>query len=353
MMANVNDYTTEELRRLTGLTTSKMRRGEYAASSAFGGAFLRTDLPLDKDGAIVGTNGYGYDGIGDAIRRRVRSFTDPTELDPPVETMRAELERRRKLADCIAAFPVGARFASHLRKGEVLTVAKVVNTGSTTYAETADGGWFDITLISPAPALRFKQGDVVVRTGGGAGQLATVDKDVPDSTSLMPVTLDPRHRTQGCSGSPWEPGLARLATPADIAAFEARVPKPSPRFKEGDLVATVASGAVKPVEKVVLGYTPCYEIGGGWMYQQQELRPATDAEVAAYHRTHCTPKVAISNATHAGRRVKAIYGAGIVLQESAARSLRSQNGLTGDVLWVLDGEGELQATTPDDLTLLD
>ena len=74
--------------------------------------------------------------------------------------------------------------------------------------------------------------------------------------------------------------------------------------------------------------------GGGWIFNDAEGRLATDAEVAAYHRAVCqkqTPEPVkappISNATHAGRRVRnsgtsyPAYKSGIVVTPYTAERI--------------------------------
>lgn len=102
MTPNVKDYTTEELERLTTLEDGKeVRQGEYVM---FGNpllppkVYLRTDKATDTHGSLVCSDG-ALTTMGSVSYwpvRRVRSFTDPTELDPPQEVMLAELKRRKE-----------------------------------------------------------------------------------------------------------------------------------------------------------------------------------------------------------------------------------------------------------------
>lgn len=95
-MTRLSDYTTEELTRLTTLSTAKAKRGEYIRDYD-GTVLLRTELVASDYGALVEADGecWSDDGFTDQPRR-VTSFTDPTELDPPQTDMLAELERRRR-----------------------------------------------------------------------------------------------------------------------------------------------------------------------------------------------------------------------------------------------------------------
>lgn len=106
MTPNVKDYTTEELERLTTLTIDTARPGE----------FLKIRPNAGRDGSYVNRSGEGMfilrngeqaylDGsthiptegaLHFSPRRRIRSFTDPTELDPPQDVMLAELKRRKE-----------------------------------------------------------------------------------------------------------------------------------------------------------------------------------------------------------------------------------------------------------------
>lgn len=89
-MAKLSDYTTDELRRLTTLTGATAKVGEYVLQH--GVVELRTDTRLVCDDGSETTvlNSCG------GLERRVKSFCDPTELDPPQADMLAELRRRER-----------------------------------------------------------------------------------------------------------------------------------------------------------------------------------------------------------------------------------------------------------------
>lgn len=90
-MKNVRDYTTDELERLTTLSFMTCRPGEYGIANASGVVMLRgTEYRIVQKNGSISVGGY------DKCVRRVTSFTDPTELDPPQAEMAKELERRRK-----------------------------------------------------------------------------------------------------------------------------------------------------------------------------------------------------------------------------------------------------------------
>lgn len=143
----------------------------------------------------------------------------------------------------------------------------------------------------------------------------------------------------------WNPALFRLATLADIAAFEARIPGATPSFKVGDLVMPTTgkrwAGVVGPSPMLEVG-TTVVRIGQSYL-PQYEVRPATDTEVAAYHRQHCAGNAAaspISNATHAGRRVRytGSFGpwSGVVVTESAAAKLHPDYKVVNTVVAIND-----------------
>lgn len=85
----LKDYSTEELERLTTLTEATAKPGEYCRRWGF------TLLRL-ADGQMSDALGNVASPLVNPLERRVRSFTDPTELDPPQSEMLAELERRWK-----------------------------------------------------------------------------------------------------------------------------------------------------------------------------------------------------------------------------------------------------------------
>lgn len=101
MTPNVKDYTTEELERLTTLTDMSMRTGEYVINTLDEARTTRRNeriwlMTQQKDEPKL-VQGNGHTGTRTAWpARRVTSFTDPTELDPPQEVMLAELKRRKE-----------------------------------------------------------------------------------------------------------------------------------------------------------------------------------------------------------------------------------------------------------------
>lgn len=99
MTPNVKDYTTEELERLTTLheQCSQVQMGEYVCFCQ-PEIYLRTEAALARMGSLVRSNGAHalLSATSCDLIRRVRSFTDPTELDPPQEAMLAELKRRKE-----------------------------------------------------------------------------------------------------------------------------------------------------------------------------------------------------------------------------------------------------------------
>lgn len=100
-MTNVADYTTEELERLTTLTcdTRQVKPGEFIMVRGNQNVFMRTSEYTDDRKKLIRKDGRfacAARGVSAVAVRRVRSFTDPTELDPPQEAMLAELERRRR-----------------------------------------------------------------------------------------------------------------------------------------------------------------------------------------------------------------------------------------------------------------
>lgn len=93
-MTRLSDYATEELERLTTLTEATAKPGEFVQHGEFAEAYYRTAARMvDSKGneRPIAMGNYG------AIlpERRVTSFTDATELDPPQANMLAELARRK------------------------------------------------------------------------------------------------------------------------------------------------------------------------------------------------------------------------------------------------------------------
>lgn len=86
----LSDYTTEELKRLTTLTEATAKPSEFIRDEA-GGITLRVD-----NGAVSAKGVHRSYLCKNLKERRVTSFTDPTELDPPQAEMLAELERRER-----------------------------------------------------------------------------------------------------------------------------------------------------------------------------------------------------------------------------------------------------------------
>jgi hypothetical protein len=88
-MTKLSDYTTEELTRLTTLSESTARPGEFCRR------VNETRLRLEN-GDVTSLEGRVRMALGGKVERRVTSFTDATELDPPQAEMLAELERRKR-----------------------------------------------------------------------------------------------------------------------------------------------------------------------------------------------------------------------------------------------------------------
>lgn len=104
---NARDYTTDELERLTTLTLRTLKPGEFAAcitKPPLAVMRLIDDTCVLANGQRANIGSVYYDHQANEtrlleaidLRRRVTSFTAPTELDPPQAEMMAELERRRK-----------------------------------------------------------------------------------------------------------------------------------------------------------------------------------------------------------------------------------------------------------------
>lgn len=91
-MRKLSDYTTDELTRLTTLTEDTLKQGEYGKPSA---SRIGVALRLE-DGQVAFHDGSCRHAQPYAPIRRVTSFTDPTELDPPQADMLAELRRRER-----------------------------------------------------------------------------------------------------------------------------------------------------------------------------------------------------------------------------------------------------------------
>ena len=258
-MTDWTKYTTEELERLTTLTFQTMKGGEYVDVGAI---VLR-----GHNGSLVTADGHigGLDRFLNmaTANRRVVSFTDTTERDPSQEAMLAELTRR---------------------------------------------------------TLRFRKGDQVARDFYGVVYIGRVRKDCTQGDDGVLIDWDARQDPRSDPDYAWMPSFICLATPADIAAYEARIPK-APVFKVGELV--MCGGEISKVvpvpekfcndawanERQIVWMEGDPNSPLGWEYRHK-LRPATDAETAAYHRAHCQPKaepvkpVVISNATHAGQWVQ-------------------------------------------------
>lgn len=89
MTPNVRDYTTEELERLTTLSEQTAKPGEFCRRFNITTLRLSDDRQAYKSGSV-------YVSLGHPLERRVRSFTDATEIDPPQAEMLAELARRKQ-----------------------------------------------------------------------------------------------------------------------------------------------------------------------------------------------------------------------------------------------------------------
>jgi len=244
----LSDYTTEELERLTTLTEKTAKPGEFVRR-------ITTTTFRMRDSHVTDENGYtrpASDADYRGPERRVTSFTDTTQLDPPQAEMLAELARRK------APKPI---------EGVVYTMS-----GGWHYRKL-DGKWQRKSDTAPASAFTSDCGSMVDWWW--------------ENGNLTPVTPQPK----------------------------------APVFKVGELV--VANGGTYKVGRVPSNFADdawatdyknvVWMCNGDrdatWEYAEK-VRPATDAEVAAYHRAHCQPKVepvkpvAISNAAHAGQWVK-------------------------------------------------
>lgn len=90
-MTDVKEYSTGELERLVALTEVTAMPGEFISTPRWGSLVFRLYNDL-----VASENGVTFQPGQTTGARRVRSFTDHTELDPPVAEMQAELERRKK-----------------------------------------------------------------------------------------------------------------------------------------------------------------------------------------------------------------------------------------------------------------
>jgi hypothetical protein len=333
-MISVTGYTTEELKRLITLQAPTTLAGEFvlAIQPSNAKVFLRTDALqfVSETGAT-----HLMENMSGGRRRRVHSFTDRTEIDPSQEVMLVELTRREDRAKFEAEFPIGRKvmwnemeavIASN--KGPLGPRSLIIDIKNN--PQCARVTTIDTSAVTEFKPLRFKKGDVVVRAiEDGRGHLGRVLRDVEKSDNGAAVTNDWLTWDQrvlsltAYDTLTWSPMLFTLATPSDIAAYEARIPK---SFKVGDLVVTTAGSEVLPILGFDHGNVRLSRSGfaGNGTYNPSTLRLATDAEVAAYHKAHCvTPaKVVVSNKEHAGRKARTYDGRdAIVLTAWSAATL--------------------------------
>lgn len=110
-MSKLADYTTEELKRLTKLSGKSAIPGEYVCAPHTAHYFVTESYLVSISGGERSRKWNPLTGL-----RRVTSFTDPTELDPPQAEMVAELERReRRERPALANTTHAGRKVRHLR----------------------------------------------------------------------------------------------------------------------------------------------------------------------------------------------------------------------------------------------
>jgi hypothetical protein len=258
MTPDLSTYTTSELERLVTLTCATAATEDYI--NFCNAIYRRTVIDANAVGALVTQAGRcTMAGNNFTPVRRVRSFTDLTEVDPSVDSMKAELERRR------------------------------------------------------APRLTFRKGDSVVFQPASAdlwlfkaGHIGTVDADCPEGDNHTKCTMDTRKGIQQLAPCFYTNEL-RLATARDIQVYEqSLLPQPLP----GQVYRHRETTDADPFRG---GQNSLYRYEGGvvWSYKHVDMPSFKEISGDGSHytkqvqdgtRVPYTPPV-ISNATHAGRRV--------------------------------------------------
>lgn len=241
MTPDLSTYTTSELARLVTLTCATAATEDYI--NFCNTIYLRTVLDANVVGALVTQSGRcTMAGNNFTPVRRVRSFTDLTEVDPPVDVMLAELERRKE--------------AERQKIVDTLRLGDTVRWHGNTY--TVNGFLFNGCIPS------------------------------------ITVTLS-------------HPGWGEVqADPREVTKVEPPKPQPIP----GQVYRHRETTDERPAD----AYYSLYRVNNGRLeyqeYPYESWKPAMLKSLAEFHREVAngtrvpyTPPV-ISNATHAGRRVR-------------------------------------------------
>jgi len=231
MTPDPKTYTTQELKRLLTLSFMTCHTGEFGIANASGVVMLR-----GTDDYIVRRDGYISVGGSDQSVRRVISFDDTTERDPSRADMQRELDRRKAMATAASRFSPGQRVCFKDNTSTVWIVKGVTTRGpgETSVIIQEEHGVREC-VVDPGDLTtnhyRFVVGRTLVYTGTTkwnnvtAGHLATATKSCTVDDEYVVVAWDQRVKAVQCDGS-YRASQFRLATAADIAAYEARVAPP-------------------------------------------------------------------------------------------------------------------------------
>jgi len=141
-MMDLTTYTTSELERLSALNYKAAKPGEFVIN-AHADVFFRTNV-AEGLGALVDATGRQFnEGRLSARVRRVRSFTNLTEVDPPVADMQRELERRKAMDAAAAPYTMGDTVRWHGNTYRV-TGIRSAGTDGAKLTLTRTAGWLDV-----------------------------------------------------------------------------------------------------------------------------------------------------------------------------------------------------------------
>lgn len=140
-MNDVRSYSTDELKRLTGLDRrSNLKAGEFVAYENAHVVVFCIAGTMGVD--FVTSQGYKYTPAGTfSLLQRVKSFTDNTRIDPLQSEMLAELTRRERDPKVSNSRHGGRR----VRTTRVGTSGLVLNQRGNDLLRTTDGNypWLD------------------------------------------------------------------------------------------------------------------------------------------------------------------------------------------------------------------